>query len=65
MRFYLTFGQNHPFRNNWVEVEAENEKRAREVVFETFGTKWAFLYIPERFKKYYFPEGKAGKTLIC
>jgi hypothetical protein len=59
--FYLTFGQQHPLRNGWIEVEVDIYMEAREAVFEVFGNKWSGLYDEEHFKKELFPEGSKGR----
>ncbi len=63
MIFCVTFGQVHPLRDNWIEVEAENERIARELVFARLGDKWAFMYSRDRFTPQDFPSGKAGWTI--
>ena len=63
MLFMVTFGQVHPLRDNWVEIEASTYERARELVFSTFGVKWSFIYHEENFNARYFPRGKVGRTL--
>lgn len=64
--FYVTFGSQHPLRDNWIEVEASFATTAREIVFDTFGGKFGhcwegFQFTPET--RVYFPLGKAGHTL--
>ena len=66
MKFYLTFGQQSPFRNGWVEIEASSYAEARKVAFDTLGNRWSMLYFEEEFKEAemaYFPLGKIGETL--
>jgi hypothetical protein len=63
MKFYLTFGQQSPFKNGWVEIEAGSSERARNLAFYVFGKHWAMLYKEEEFKREYFPLGKLGETL--
>lgn len=47
--FYVTFGQDHEAvaswidRRGWLEIEAENEQQAREMIFELLGSSWAFM----------------------
>jgi len=36
MKFYLTFGQQSPFRNGWVEIEAKSLEVARNLAFDIF-----------------------------
>ncbi len=64
MIFYFTFGQIHvhpftgtPMRDYWVEIEAENYDRAREIMIDVFGTKWAMMYTIEDFDPSYYPNG--------
>ena len=64
--FYLTFGQQYPWRNGWVEVEAPSYDVAREWVVEIFDAKWSNLYKPEDFGpdvRSHFPAGKLGETI--
>lgn len=63
MTFCVTFGQDHPLRDNWIEVEAPNAEQARARVFESFGSKWSFLYLKDEFNPKYFPGGKVGITI--
>jgi len=66
MKFYLTFGQQSPLRNGWIEIEAESYEEARELVISIFEKHWAMLYREEGFDervKAYFPLGKLGETL--
>ena len=63
MKFYLTFGQDHPLRNGWVEIEAPTYGEVRELVHGVFGTHWSMLYKEGEFEKEYFPLGKIGETL--
>lgn len=49
-KFYFTFGMNHlnkdfmPLGHHYVEVEAESENQARDMMFAARGGKWAFCY---------------------
>uniref|UniRef100_A0A6H1ZIR9 Uncharacterized protein n=1 Tax=viral metagenome TaxID=1070528 RepID=A0A6H1ZIR9_9ZZZZ len=63
MQFFLTFGQDHPLKDCWVEVAASSSSEARAKVFRIFGDKWAFLYSIEYFEPEYYPSGKVGRTL--
>lgn len=62
MIFYLTFGQDHPLIDGWIEVRASDYMEARRKILETFDTKWSSLYGAE-FQRKYFPAGKFGNTL--
>lgn len=65
MKFYLTVGTGyaqtpHPqglHPDSWVEVEAEDYWKARELVVQNFGTAWAFLYTEDAFRPHYHPNG--------
>ena len=59
-KFYVTFGQQHPCHNGWIEVFAANSSEARELVLAKFGTAWSMLYDEDHFKPKYFPEGCKG-----
>jgi hypothetical protein len=63
MIFMITFGQYHPLRNHWIEIEAIDAEAARMKSFDQFGPKWAFLYAAKDFNPSYFPGGKVGETL--
>ena len=47
--FYVTFGADHEAtaswidRKGWLEIEAETEQEAREMVFELLGSSWSFM----------------------
>lgn len=44
-KFYFIFGIGQTLlANRYVEIEAENYEAAREIMLESFGTKWAFQY---------------------
>jgi hypothetical protein len=62
-KFYLTFGQQYPWRNGWVEVEAPDYEKARDYVEEIFGNKWSNLLGEDKFDPSYFPAGKLGETI--
>ena len=56
-KFYFTFGANHlnkdfmSLGNCFVEVEAETETQARNMMFAARGGKWAFCYLEEHKQK--------------
>ena len=61
-KWILTFGQNNPFKNGWIEVFAESEIDARHKIIDIFGNKWAFLYPEDKPNLLeYFPDGKLGE----
>ena len=35
--YYFTFGQNHPLRDNWIEIMADDCGAARNRIVESFG----------------------------
>ena len=55
-KFYFTFGANHlnkdfmSLGNCYVEVEAETETQARDMMFAARGVKWSFCYL-EKYKQ--------------
>ena len=67
MKFYVTFGtkyadEPHPHfpsinPDGWVEVEAENESVARQIIYDLLGDKWAFIYSEDSIEKIFFPAG--------
>ena len=61
----MTFALAHPLGGNWIEVEAEDEYAAREVILKFFGTKWVFLYSEAQWveTQKFFPGGKVGYTM--
>ncbi len=64
-KHYFTFGQSHTHRygevtldcDGVVEIESDNPAKARELMFETFGQKWAFQYTERTYLPDYFPRG--------
>ena len=57
--YFFTFSADlaHPFRDHYIEVQikrfdyvthADHEMAARNVMFHTFGNKWAFSYTEEQ-----------------
>ena len=49
-RFFATFGLNSPFHRSYVVVHASTEVVAREVMFDTFDKRWAFMYTEDQFR---------------
>ena len=45
--FYLTFGQDNPLRDHWIEVTATDYNCARHEVEKVFGNHWSHLYTQE------------------
>lgn len=60
----ITFGQAHPLKDNWIEVEASNEGEARKALFDILGAKWAFIYEETEFEPKFYQGGKVGRTII-
>jgi len=58
--FFLTFGQNSPARNGWIEVYAFDYQRARDLVIKAYGKDWSGLYYLEDFETEHFPAGCLG-----
>lgn len=51
-KFYFTFGiRQSLLANRYVVIEAENYEAAREIMVESFGTKWAFRYPEEKWRE--------------
>lgn len=47
-KYYFTFGIGQPLlANRYVEIEAESYEAAREIMEESFGTKWCWQYTEE------------------
>jgi hypothetical protein len=63
MKFYLTFGQQNPFRDGWIEIIAEDYMSARQLVFDVFSDRWSGLYRAEEFDTKHFPAGKLGELI--
>ena len=63
--FAVTFGQLHPLKDYWIEVEADNEGEARKALFIILGNRWAFIYPMDTFKPEGYLEGKIGRTIIA
>lgn len=63
--YFVTFGQNHPLRDGWVEIMAEDESTARELAYTVLG-RWAMVYNSEKFFfgiDKYFPAGRYGQII--
>lgn len=62
---YFTFGQDHAHRVNGftydcdviVAIQADNPAKARDIMIEFFGRKWAFQYDNEPPDVSLFPRG--------
>lgn len=61
--YYITFGQNHPLRNGWIELEASDTIDAFRLANDIFGNKWSNCYDESNFKHEYYHEGKFGVTI--
>lgn len=62
-KFFLTFMQYHPLRDNYIVILAENKERAREAAFYCFKDKWSGLYPEGGFSHNYYCGGQAGRSL--
>lgn len=62
-KFMITFGQRHPLRDNWIEIEAPDEALARLEIISVIGKYWAFSYEEALFEPKYFPGGRVGKVI--
>ena len=63
-KFYGTFGYGHedpesgqPMRDFFVEIYAPGWMEARQVMFDNFDDKWAFVYEEKDFNPKYCPNG--------
>jgi hypothetical protein len=61
--FCVTFGQNHPLKDNWIEVKALNYEEARKLAVDVLGNHFAFIRPKDEFDIECFPGGKVGLTL--
>ena len=61
--YYFSFGQDHPLKDNWVEIHAPNSDMARSEMVRLFGTKWGFQYEEADFHEEYCPLGRAGQVI--
>ena len=51
-KFYFTFGIGQSLlANRFVKIAAESYDEAREILVESFGTKWAFQYPEEEWRE--------------
>lgn len=68
-RFFLTIGvqyshEPHPLGihpDGYVVVEADDELKGREMVFDLMGTKWSMLYDEDEF----FSDSRFDETRTC
>lgn len=44
MNFYFTFGCGQPNAGTYVHIKAENELKARELMFSKYGREWCACY---------------------
>lgn len=40
----FTFGYGHTFANTYVQIEAPTAEKCRQVMFDTYDTKWSMQY---------------------
>lgn len=50
--FIGTFGSGQEYAGYYVQIFAENIKDARNIMFENFGRKWAFVYTIESWESW-------------
>ncbi len=65
-KYYLTFGQQSPFKDGWVEVLADDDVHAVAVVNEVIGKQWSNIYHEDLFTektREHLPQGKLGNTI--
>ncbi len=63
MIMYLTFDRDHPLRDGWIEVEADDCLDAQKKSKKLFcGGVWC-MYYKDDFHPEYFPAGKLGETI--
>ncbi|MGR3179951.1 MAG: hypothetical protein ACUZ8E_18065 [Candidatus Anammoxibacter sp.] len=43
-KFFITFGQGHPWKKKVICIQAPNEHLARDAVHQVIGKNWAFIY---------------------
>lgn len=63
-KFHITFGQAHPLRHGWVELEASTAEHAKEIVEYVFGMHYSNMYDTTLFDVGLFPAGRFGEILI-
>ena len=49
--YYFTFGWGQPNQGHYIKVWAEDEVKARTLMFKNFGPSWAFSYTEEEWLK--------------
>lgn len=60
--FYVTFGQKSPFRDGWVEIEADDIETARKEAFYALGQCWSHIYDKQP-DPIMFGSGRIGRKL--
>ena len=65
MKFYVTFGQDHPLRHGYVVVHADNMNWARAATFEVFGPKFCTVYPEDHDMTRWHPAGAIGEPIIA
>jgi hypothetical protein len=67
MVFHVTFGQQHPLRNGFVSIEADDRDDARRKVCSVLGDRWAMLYNDDPqwrvIEQRSFPLGRFGEWI--
>lgn len=63
-KFYFTFGIGKSLlANRYVVIEAESYEAAREIMIESFGTKWAFQYTEKEWNYYFTGKVSAEENI--
>ena len=66
MTYYVTFGQRHPLRKGYIEVEAPDYESAKAEVDYIFGDRYSFIRVTDDIKRGdFFPAGRFGEILIA
>ena len=50
MKFYRSFGVDHPFSHYTQPIIADTEEIARKLMFSVYETRWAFIYEESKLK---------------
>lgn len=63
-KFHVTFGQKHPLRNGWIEVQATSAEEAKVAVEYALGKDgYSNIHDTTLFDIGLFPAGKYGEIL--
>lgn len=63
--FYVTFGQLHPLRDNWIEIQAPTYEIAKAEAIRIFGNNFSYIRESESSGRMraIFPGGRAGRII--